>query len=643
MGIPGLTSFVDKTFIGWKLLKIEGVLVVDGSSLCHRLYESDWAHGGQYGEYRTAVREFFRAVLDSGIRPVVVFDGIDVAGAKMPVMLKRRKEWIEHIHSRLSSKPVEATGRILPLFAIEVLQQTVLELQIPLYVADGEADAVLVEVANFFHCPILSSDSDFFIFNVNDGYIPFNRFHWNSVPITAEVFFSRAFMEQFGLKHESLCYIIPAYAGNDFIHLIKSPQFFSYLCEATATDQSHHQRQLPVVVKFASLFKSLEDCLSKVPAAWSLQLTDNCARASKLYNVTRTLDPAEFMRETNLQFAGKSGVPHYFLQLYRLGKLPLSIMEAAVLQKCILRVAIDDCQRQSSLALSKPIREQMYTIVGCTTVVEMFRHGLEVTGEKALALPPDSFPSITKIPSLCAPDREQLLCRITACSVEVVHQVPSDWRLLVVAAKYWARVAVVPPRIVEALVLCLVSCASPWQSDLKRICRGRRAVCSKEFRESNKWMAVLHAFTQWQCVLFDVVTLNHLLMEPLKSTLLAYTYDGKMAMHIASSLDMGQKVREASIDRRLYDQLLHAVLYTPTSCSTAPSKVVQTQQDVKKDSEKVTEAKTKPKKTVSNPKTVTKPKTVSKPKMLPKPKTVSPYSHANRFALLEDLDSDISD
>ena len=339
-----------------------------------------------------------------------------------------------------------------------------------------------------------------------------------------------------------LCMLAMTSSG---IHL--KQEFFSYLCEATATDQSHHQLQLLVVV---SLFKSLEDCLSKVPAAWSLQLTNRCARASKLYDVTHTLDPAEFMRETNLQFAGKSGVPHYFLQLYRLGKLPLSIMEAAVLQKCILRVAIDDCQRQSSLALSKPIREQMYTITGCTTVDEMFRHGLEVTGETALALPSDSLPAITKIPSLSAPDREQLLCRITACSVEVVQQVPSDWRLLVVAATYWARVAVVPPRVVEALVLCLVSCASPWQSDLKRICRGR-AVCSKEFRESNKWMAVLHAFTQWQCVLFDVVTLNHLLMEPLKSTPLALAYDGKMAMHIASSWDMGQKVREASIDRRL--------------------------------------------------------------------------------------------
>ena len=69
-----------------------------------------------------------------------------------------------------------------------------------LYVADGEADAVLVEVANFFHCPILLYDSDFFMFNVNDGYIPFDRFQWTARPITDEAFFGRAFMEQYGLN-----------------------------------------------------------------------------------------------------------------------------------------------------------------------------------------------------------------------------------------------------------------------------------------------------------------------------------------------------------------------------------------------------------------------------------------------------------
>ena len=93
-----------------------------------------------------------------------------------------------------------------------------------------------------------------------------------------------------------------------------------------------------------------------------------------------------------------------------------------------------------------------------------------------------------------------------------------------------------------------------------------------------------------------------------------------MAMHIASSWDLGQKVREVSIDRRLYGQLLHAVLYMPATHPTAPRTIVQTQQAALKVQDR--EKKAQPNEVKSEPKMTSQPNTLSMINTVPKPKTV---------------------
>ena len=63
---------------------------------------------------------------------------------------------IRKIHSVLNGgttrKPAAkaVNHSILPVLAIEVFQQTLRELGIPLYVVDGEADAMIVQIANHY-------------------------------------------------------------------------------------------------------------------------------------------------------------------------------------------------------------------------------------------------------------------------------------------------------------------------------------------------------------------------------------------------------------------------------------------------------------------------------------------------------------
>lgn len=73
-------------------------------------------------------------------------------------------------------------------------------------------------------------------------------------------------------------------------------------------------------------------------------------------------------------------------------------------------------------------------------------------------------------------------------------------------------------------------------------------------------MEALHSFTQWQCVYFDAITLNLLLMEPLRVVSPAFLYDGKIAMLLASVQDIDQTVSQLLIDHTTYDMLLEAAL-----------------------------------------------------------------------------------
>ena len=224
MGVRGLKTFVNKFFKKWERREVRGKLVVDGSSLCHNLYRVDWIHGGQYLEYRLGILQYFHTLQQADISPIVVFDGIDYKQEKTEETFRRRSERIREIDSVLTAgttcKPAAEAVKlsILPVLAIEVFQQTLRELGIPLYVVDGEADAMIVQIANYYSCPVLSSDSDFFIFNVEGGYIPMDRFHCDDTPITADVFSVRAFAEHFQFADINLRLIIPAIMGNDFFY-----------------------------------------------------------------------------------------------------------------------------------------------------------------------------------------------------------------------------------------------------------------------------------------------------------------------------------------------------------------------------------------------------------------------------------------
>ncbi len=615
MGVRGLTTFVEDSFVSWQRQAVQGHVVIDGSSLCHSLYFTDWAHGGQYPEFRDKVLDYFTTLQRSGVCPVVVLDGIDYKGEKNKVIIRRRKEWVTHIHSTLGNRktrPPVAVGRILPVLAIEVFQEAVLEAYIPLYVTDGEADSAIVEIANFFSCPAVSCDSDFFLFNLQAGYIPLDRFHWQASPVVAEVFHIRLFAQQFMLEDESLCYFIPAIVGNDFILPYSSAAFTQHVSEVISVDSGTKNRIFSVI-KYASKFKSLRSLLCELPPQDKRVVEAHCTKAQELYKVCTVQDPEQLLTSTTFKLPNGSNIPTWMLRHYRSGRLPLFVMEAIVLGKCILRIVVEDALKPSAIESSRELRQCMYALLGRESVTEYYRHGLDLTGEKNQSdFPQDlEIPAPDSLPGIRSEERAILLYRLLKCNPEAVDWLEGKWRLVASATIYWALKCQPPQHLVKALVLCVLLC-SMTRRGLAQAQRTSRKV--REHRKSPKWMTFLHAFAQWQCVYFDTMALNALLMSPLTSISPACLYDGKVAMMLAFDEDIDQTVAAYPIDRTLYMSFVEAVL-SHTTVSPSESDLKPPPSCLDKHGKK------------------TKVKKVHQ-------KVGSTFAHANPFSLLEETESE---
>lgn len=577
MGIPRLTSFVDNTFTGWQREEITGNLVIDGYSLIYSLYSFDWSHGGQFPEYHSKVAHFFMSLGQSGITPLVVMDGIDYREEKTSTTIKRRNDAIKTIHKHTANtqkRNIEAVDDILPPLAVTVFLMVMTELRVKFTVVDGEGDMWIYQLANAYSCPVLSSDSDFLMFKLKGGYIPYNRFHWEASPVNAEVFYYRAFCEQLKFRDESLRLVISAIAGNDFLQGVNTPSFMSHIGRIIALETKGHR--LVNVVKYICLFKSLEDFIDNTETIACLdddekrRLQENCLKSQEMYDCEDETSFEKISRETALLAFNSEALPDWVLKQFREGKFSRTIMEALVVGKATLQVFVDNTVLGSCLHASLPIRQHMYGLTRSSLVTEFYREGLELCGRGIHSI--DSIngrplPSLDRIPSLSVVNREQLLYSILGCDSHLFQNLPNHWKLVMATTLYWAQHTKPPPHTIKALILSFVVCSTS-QYELPKM--RTEFFIPDNFRHSPKWMLPLHAFAQWQGTYMNAMALNHLLMLPLEALSPALLYDGKLAMFFSLPENDDHLASMLPIDHQVYADLVAVVLPHQSATPVSP-------------------------------------------------------------------------
>lgn len=579
MGIPGLDQFMKARSVARNAVTIAGetekCLVIDGNGLCYFLYKTiDWKYGGQYPEFRGAIIHFFRALLESNIAPVVVFDGIDYEHGKEEEKLRRRRSTIQDIHRELSGirdqRPTHKSNAkrlvyVLPALALQVLSQTLQEApEIEVHFADGEADPVVASLANRYNCPVLGEDSDYYIFDLKVGYIPISSLNLTSYPFKGTMYRRHDFCSIFAISPD-LCLAVPAVIGNDFLPSLMQGQWSVEVKKGfnpKGALLSDYARRVEQVVHFLSTVKSLYGLLGYLKDLQSgeemvKQLMLRYQEAAQMYATDSSIpEKVLSVPSTALKFSGGAELPEWMMNGYREGVITRVLLEICHMGEYLLEVLPDNPDDKSSQLCSRSIRQAAYGILAYKLkegrVKELIRCGCNIKSEDIE--PVREVSGIGKLPATdeieCLPkDKKlQVICSVLKCDEHHLDSVRDCWQLVVAATHYWMSEVQPAEKVLKALVFCFVMCKLS-QEEVQQMDLPEQEL-------TTSWRERLHTYACWQCCYKDAMLLNNLLNNPLPHQSPALLFDGRLVMYYSK-----HKKLDSIIDHQLKQSEKHKKLY----------------------------------------------------------------------------------
>ena len=463
---------------------------------------------------------------------------------------------------------------VLPFLATNVFPEVLCELNITCIMVDGEADQDIVQLANFYSCPVLSNDSDFYMFPLRGGFIHLEMFDWRTQPVTAKIYHIDAFLEQFKLGHESLRFIIPAMFGNDFLSSV-CDQYKGYLQHIRRVTMCAVGRHHPVesVVLYASHYDNIEDFIARLRSTCDDYLnkdgkeclTENCIEASLQYDKQDVHSLDDLRSNTKLHLARKQPLPSWFLQQIRDCKYTTDLLMTICAGGCDLPVPIGDPSKKSSLHISRSLRRALYSLLELHPfVVEGIFDEFERVGYAVLTytlICEGEVITRDMLPDLELRRRKKIIYSLLHCNVDIIELLEKKWRLVIASVVYWIRAARIPLFAVKILILTFILCSRGTTAPDDPLKIYHSVKLRRTFLKTPTWWEGLDYFTRWQSSYKDASHLCLVLHLPLQIYSAAHIFNGEMAMYFISMNDVSVVVSKLpSIDRELYDQLLTTIL-----------------------------------------------------------------------------------
>ncbi|XP_062385135.1 protein asteroid homolog 1 [Sardina pilchardus] len=388
MGVHGLTTYIEKDRRFLVNVRLQDTrLVIDGSSLYYSLYfgcGADQQCGGEYEAFAEQVRHFFAALFTCRIQPFVVLDGgMDESDKKFATFRQRANRSI-HDANNLSRG---TNGSVLPLLTKAVFMQLLSELSVPFFQCPAEADMEIATLASQWGCPVLTNDSDFYIFDLRGGYLPFRHFQWASVAVGKQAPSSHRFVSARCYTAQRLCshfkgltpQMLPLFAvimGNDYTPAHLKQLFLSRveLPAVAAGRKGNPQAEglLLWLAQFRSPAEALEEVLEldgggrepkrDATSVFSAGMQDYTLppRSSLAQFFSGGLNPLPGSMEVPEILAAQ---PQWLLRGIVTGKLPSVVQDVLVLQRVMLLAQVENCRLPSSHCTSLAIRQAFYGLL----------------------------------------------------------------------------------------------------------------------------------------------------------------------------------------------------------------------------------------------------------------------------------------
>ena len=510
MGVCGLETLLRKKFNGWRKEAIRpGPLVVDGSQFCHSLYDtlSRKLAGSQYPEFSRRIHKLISKFKECGIQPHFVFEGSD----------KTQKFTSEYRKKKVAKK--WKRGSRLPKLAYTVLRCVLKEMEVPMYVADGEGDRACMQIAKHLNGPVLSVDSDFYLFDIPQGYINLTTLEFTESSVLADVYYREKFTREYFPNGQ--LFLFPAILGNEIhpstshkLHINNTADAAYYYIEKM------HER----------------DWLKNLPSETRKNFED-----VKAYYNQGELDPKELLKAPIPECP--RAVPEWFLLSYRKNVFPYMIIDALV----------NGTQHHSSSRLTRCIRQVCYAILGVPEVIEY-----EYRPEKRTAI---------EVPTVCAkiedclslekidragPDkRTGLLYSSLQCRPPQLETLREEERFFMCTVIFWKRNASPPVHVIKALLACFLLCQRKENEEITAMSHGLPEPGDERALEYK-------TLIEWQYVYDDALALSHLLQCDLPTICPSVIYDGKIILTLANKKErIDEYIKSLDISQDNYSKMLH--------------------------------------------------------------------------------------
>lgn len=384
MGVHGLTSYVEGNRQFFTELKVRNThLVIDGCSLYFRLYFTtglDQIRGGDYDAFAKVVQRFFAALSLCKVSPFVVLDGgIDETDKKFKTLRERAQSKIHDAHSLSQG----SHGNVLPLCTREVFRQVLFELGVPLVQCISEADFEIASLAHQWRCPVLTNDSDFYIFDLCGGYLPITFFEWDNVCgrtsecyIPAHRYTINRFCSHFNHMNKQLLPLFAVITGNDYSHAKTTEMFFSRVDLPTvprrrgSPSNPRIEGFLLWLSAFADSVAALEEVLEILGGKQKGNLHKQLTAGIQDYQLPPTSSLAQFFSNSQLQLhallklpAALMLQPEWLLKQLTSARLPPLMLDVLVHRRVLLISQVENSHLPSSHETSLTVRKAIYGLL----------------------------------------------------------------------------------------------------------------------------------------------------------------------------------------------------------------------------------------------------------------------------------------
>ncbi|KAG8005161.1 Protein asteroid-like protein 1 [Nibea albiflora] len=391
MGVQGLTTFVEGNRHFFQDVKFrDSRLVIDGCSLYFRLYFNhglDQQHGGDYDAFASLLIQFLSALAACNIQPYVVLDGgIDPSDKKFPTLRQRLQSKIKEADSLSHGR----NGSVLPILTRDVFIQVLIQRGVPLFQCPAEADREIACLAHQWNCPVLTNDSDFYIFDLPGGYLPFRFFQWTNLNgkasqryISVRRYTTNGLCRLFRGMNRELLPLCAVLTGNDYGTPKDAETLLGLLDASTLARGGGRVKgassRIEVILLWLSSFSNPAEALEEVSQLMQEEgrggggrgkrgpkggLSSQLWAAMQEYHITPQSSLAPWFSGAKVLPAVQiSGLPECLSLAAAQGLLAPLVVDVVVMRRVLLIPQVENSKLASSHCSARAIRQAMYGIL----------------------------------------------------------------------------------------------------------------------------------------------------------------------------------------------------------------------------------------------------------------------------------------